>query len=165
MKREQNAANSLNPCNSGEGCYISCMVVTPRHKKLAEELEKVSDGEQTLQGALISAGYSPSTAKMGWTGVPKVAMSLLTKRGAKLTRFGAELSLDDCKNLVLGRLAENCVKGKDGGVMSAKVLGSRRELNLWTPDSQVGVIVLSQGSRNDVQTMLEPPADLPEVKK
>jgi hypothetical protein len=140
------------------------MVVTSRHKKLAEELGTMEESGQTIKGAMMASGYSEPMASRGWTGVPKSVFALLAKRGTKLTRLGAELSLDDCKHLVLGRLAENCVKGKDGGVMSAKVLGSRRELNLWTPDSQVGVIVLNQ-SQAQVEKMLEPPAELaPEEK-
>jgi hypothetical protein len=45
--------------------------------------------------------------------------------------------------LALGRLAENAIKGKDGGAQSAKILGSHREFNAWTPDNQMGVILLN----------------------
>jgi hypothetical protein len=37
---------------------------------------------------------------------------------------------------------DNIVKGKDGGAMSAKILGSDTELNLWQQDFQQGLIVL-----------------------
>lgn len=142
------------------------MVTNARHHKLAEELSKLETGEGTIKGAMMASGYTESMSSRGWTGVPQSVFALLAKRGTKLTRLGKELSLDDCKHLVLGRLAENCVKGKDGGVMSAKVLGSRKELNLWVADSQVGVIVLNQGHAQ-IEKMLEPPADLvgEEVKK
>jgi hypothetical protein len=43
---------------------------------------------------------------------------------------------------VRGRLVDNIVKGKDGGAMSAKILGSDTELNLWQPEFQQGLIIL-----------------------
>jgi len=46
------------------------------------------------------------------------------------------------KYLVRGRLLENTIAGKDGGAMSAKILGSDRELAMWEPELNQGVIVL-----------------------
>lgn len=42
-----------------------------------------------------------------------------------------------------GRLLSNTITGKDGGAMSAKILGSETELNMFTPEFQQGVIVLT----------------------
>jgi len=39
------------------------------------------------------------------------------------------------------RLAQNAIAGKDGGAQSAKILGSDRRVNMFTPDGQVGVTV------------------------
>jgi hypothetical protein len=44
--------------------------------------------------------------------------------------------------LVRGRLLSNTITGKDGGAMSAKILGSDTELNMWTPEFQQGLIIL-----------------------
>jgi hypothetical protein len=39
-------------------------------------------------------------------------------------------------------LLDNTLKGKDGGAMSAKILGSDSELSLWTPEFQQGLVVI-----------------------
>ena len=36
------------------------------------------------------------------------------------------------------------VKGKDGGAQSAKILGSDKELGMWQPDMQAGLVVIGE---------------------
>ena len=46
------------------------------------------------------------------------------------------------RKLVRGRLVDNVIKGKDGGAMSAKILGSDSEINMWVPEMNQGLIIL-----------------------
>jgi hypothetical protein len=111
---------------------------TERQKKAAEGLR----AGKTIKAALLDAGYAETTAKMGMRAVP-LSVQTLGIKGSGVWRVGKGLSIDDFKYLALGRLAVNTAEGKDGGVMSAKTLGSHRELNLWTPESQIGLIVVN----------------------
>jgi hypothetical protein len=47
------------------------------------------------------------------------------------------------RKLVRGRLVDNVIKGKDGGAMSAKILGSDSELNMWQPELNQGLVIIS----------------------
>lgn len=109
-----------------------------QHRKLA----KLLANETPVCEALAEAGYAPNQAKKGWTAVPDAVLALMPQKGKELTALG-KIDKDTRKHLVRGRLITNCIEGKDGGAMSAKILGSESELNMWTPDTQVGVIVLN----------------------
>lgn len=108
-----------------------------QHKKLANLLaEEVPIGQ-----ALVQAGWSETQAKKGWGAVPDRVIATLPKKMKRLITKG-KMDKRDLEHLAIGRLAENVTSGKDGGAMSAKILGSHREINAWTPDQQLGVIVL-----------------------
>jgi hypothetical protein len=47
------------------------------------------------------------------------------------------------RKLVRGRLVDNVIKGKDGGAMSAKILGYDSELNMWQPELNQGLVITS----------------------
>jgi hypothetical protein len=134
------------------------MKVTARHKKLASLL---GDGA-AVGAAMIEAGYSKQAAAQGWAKVPKVVLGILPKKAKKLITLGREIGKDDRRAMVLGRLMENTTQGKDGGAMSAKILGSDRELNMWQPDSQTGLIVLNapNWTEEQMKQMMTPPVDL-----
>ena len=108
-----------------------------QHKKLAALL---ADGTQVGE-ALLAAGYAQNTADKGWAAVPDAVMAQLPKKAHKLVALG-KTDKEIRKHLIRGRLTENILSGKDGGAMSAKILGSDSEINMWTPDFQTGVIVL-----------------------
>jgi hypothetical protein len=112
---------------------------TPKqHAKLASLLaQEVPVGE-----ALRDAGWSPKQAAKGWESVPDLVIAKLPKKAQKLITLG-KTDKEARKNLVRGRLVSNTISGKDGGAMSAKILGSESELNMWTPDFQTGIIVLN----------------------
>lgn len=57
--------------------------------------------------------------------------------------------------MVIGRLAVNTARGKDAGAMSAKILGSRRELNMFTPENQVGVFVVNPPQSPNLGKLIE----------
>src|SRR5438094_390166 len=111
---------------------------TPRqHAKLASLL-----GNGTPVGeALQAVGYAPRAVQKGWSAVPDVVLSQLPKKAHKLLALGGT-DKDIRKKIIRGRLMENTLSGKDGGAMSAKILGSDSELNMWQPDMQVGLIIL-----------------------
>lgn len=112
---------------------------TPEQRAKLTKL--LADGEPVGE-ALKAVGYGASQVKKGWDAVPKAVKDKLTEKGKRLIEFGA-FSKDTRKALVRGRLIENVTNGRDGGAMSAKILGSDSELNMWTPDFQTGVIVLN----------------------
>jgi hypothetical protein len=108
-----------------------------QHKKLASLLaQDVPVGE-----ALREAGWSARQAMKGWSAVPDRVIINLPKKAQRLMNLG-KTDKESRKNLVRGRLVDNVVKGKDGGTMSAKVLGADTELNMWQPEMQQGLIIL-----------------------
>lgn len=92
--------------------------------------------------ALREAGWSHRQSMKGWQAVPDLVIAKLPKKAQKLIALG-KTDKEARKNLVRGRLISNTITGKDGGAMSAKILGSESELNMWQPDTQVGLMVLN----------------------
>jgi len=104
--------------------------------------------------AMIQSGYSVNTAKRGKDGVPDVVWRMVPAKAKRLLELG-KLDTETYKRLTLGRLADNVIQGKDGGVMSAKALGSTRELDLFRTESQVGVIVVNAPNSAEMGKLLE----------
>jgi hypothetical protein len=109
-----------------------------QHKKLAELL---SQGDIPVSQALLAAGYTETQAKKGMAAVPDAVLKMLPKKAKRLMNLG-KADKQSRTDLIRGRLMDNVLTGKDGGAMSAKILGQDRELNLWQPDSMTGLIVL-----------------------
>ena len=126
-------------------------------KQQHEKLAKLLDAGTPVCAALEQAGWSPTQAAKGTSKIPQAVYSMLSKKAKGLITLGRETGKEDRKSLVLGRLIENVTQGKDKGAMSAKILGSDRELNLWSPDSQTGVIILQQPSAEQLAGLLERP--------
>ena len=122
----------------------------PDQKKAATLL---AQGESYTK-ALLAAGYSPNVAKKGRAGVPDKVMRMVGPKAIKLRELG-KLSPNVHKELLLGRLCENVLQGKDGGTLSAKALGSTKEIDLFRTESQVGVIVVNAPNTADIQRVLE----------
>lgn len=97
----------------------------------------------TIKDAMVKAGYSEGQASRGIAAVPDRVWRLLGKDSKQLAARGAALTVETLKNLAMGRMADNLVEGKDKAAMTLKLAGSHRDLNLWTPDSQVGVVILN----------------------
>lgn len=109
-----------------------------QHKKLASLLaQEVPVGE-----ALRQAGWSDRQSTKGWASVPDAVLAQLPKKARKLIALG-KTDKETRKHLVRGRLVANTIAGKDGGAMSAKVLGSDSELNMWQPETMQGWIILN----------------------
>lgn len=113
-----------------------------QYKKLANLLaDEVPVGQ-----ALVQAGWSETQAKKGMAAVPDKVIAVLPKRVKRLIALG-KTDKETRKHLIRGRLVDNITKGKDGGAMSAKILGSDSELNLWTPEFQQGLILLQNSAK------------------
>ena len=117
----------------------------PVNQKPAQQLrtfaQAVRNGD-SLQNAMLKAGYSPTTAKRGKAALSKPMLAALASESAKLAELGKLLSPEQQENLVRGRLALNTIQGKDNGTQSAKLLGSDKRVGMFTPDQLTGVIVL-----------------------
>jgi hypothetical protein len=109
-----------------------------QHQKLAKLL---GDGVPVCS-ALEQAGWAPTQAAKGYAKVPDAVLGMLPAKAQRLIQLGRETGKEDRKALIRGRLIDNATNGKDGGAMSAKILGSDSELNMWTPEQMTGVIVL-----------------------
>jgi hypothetical protein len=110
-----------------------------QHKIFAQEMARGN----SLRQSMIAAGYSEKQAGKGIKSVSKAMMRAMKNEGVKMADFGKSLDMDTLKHIAIGRLATNAIQGKDGGCLSAKQLGSHRDLNLWAAESQAGVIVIS----------------------
>ena len=109
-----------------------------QHKRLATLLEAGTP----VCSALEQAGWSPTQAAKGMSKVPSAVFDRLSKKAQRLMKLGKSFGTEDRKHLVRGRLIENITNGSDKGAMSAKILGSDSELNMWTPEFQQGIVVL-----------------------
>jgi hypothetical protein len=104
-------------------------------------------------------------ARKGLAKVPLAVYGMLSKKGQSLIKLGKETGKEDRKHLVRGRLIENITKGSDKGAMSAKILGSDSELNMWQPELQAGLIVLQVPQQilnmtdQERADLLKPPPD------
>ena len=125
------------------------------HRKVSESLLQ----GKSASAALRDAGYSANTVKAGPRAISKTTLRMLGKAGQRLVALSQHSSPEALQHLAVGRLMENCVKGRDAGVMSAKTLGSHRDLNLWTPESQAGTIVFNMPTvvvNNAAKVLAEP---------
>jgi hypothetical protein len=109
-----------------------------QHAKLAKLLEAGTP----VCSALEQAGWPPTQARKGIAKVPLAVYGMLSKSAQRLIKLGKVTDREARKHLVRGRLIENITKGTDKGAMSAKILGSDSELNMWQPELQAGMIVL-----------------------
>jgi len=118
--------------------------------KLAKLItQRVAKKKMTISEALIESGYSPTQAKRGWDTVPTKVREIVGKKRCTMIEKGRRIasSPELARDMVLGRLATNVEHGKDGGTASAKALGNWRELDLFTPNIQQGVIILNVPSQ------------------
>ena len=128
-----------------------------QHAKLAKLLEAGTP----VCSALEQAGWSPTQAAKGISKVPLAVYGLLSKKTRRLIELGKSTGKEDRKHLIRGRLVENITKGKDGGAMSAKILGSEAELNMWTPEQMAGVVIVGAipATPEQVNKLLDAPEE------
>ena len=130
----------------------------PRHERIAEALA----GGAEIQQTMLSEGYGIAQASRGIAGVPKTALVLLLeKTHPDLVEYAA-LDGASLKSLIIGRLGKNVAEGRDGGVMSAKTLGSLKELNMFQAESQVGVVIVQAPGVDEAAKLLSGDAECKE---
>src|ERR1700680_3291557 len=117
------------------------MGVKQKRQQYPEMAKKLAKGIRP-RDVLLEAGYSERQASKGWAAVPDGVKSLLPAKGKRLINLGS-VDPQMRRKLVRGRLIDNVIKGKDGGAMSAKILGSDSELNMWVPELNQGLIILN----------------------
>jgi hypothetical protein len=108
----------------------------------SQKLAKLLKAGTPVCKALLDAGYSETQARKGRRAIPKKVLRMLTPKVKKLLDLG-NIDPHTQENLARGRLALNTIEGKDGGSMSAKILGSDRRVNMWQPDIQQGLIIIT----------------------
>lgn len=109
-----------------------------RAKKAAANLTK----GMSIREALMTAGYSTHTASRGIASIPKKVLRIMG-RGAQNLRTLGEIEPEDQEKLVRGRLVYNVIKGQDKGVNSAYRLGQDKRVNMFTAESQTGIVILN----------------------
>jgi hypothetical protein len=124
--------------------------VKPAEEKHVQVAKDVLRRGKTIYKSLVDAGYAPKQAKKGMDVVKRTRALRIAfqQETAKIEKELAETPLrprgwDVREQLILARLEKNIRAGKDTAVMSAKLLGSHKKLNLWQPENQTGIIILN----------------------
>jgi hypothetical protein len=123
--------------------------VMEKHRKVARALRRGA----TDREALLEAGYSEACANKGITGMQKQVPALaqaIHEESMKQARelIGKQdhsLSKTELEQLVEAVLIRNSVNGegdKKGSSYAAKLLGSLRRVNVFEPDTAVGVLAM-----------------------
>jgi hypothetical protein len=115
--------------------------VKQKRKQYPDMAKKLAKGIRP-KDVLLEAGYSETQARKGWSAVPDGVKILLPVKGKRLMNLGS-VDPQTRRKLVRGRLVDNVINGKDGGSMSAKILGSDSELNMWQPELNQGLVIIS----------------------
>jgi len=107
-------------------------------------IDRVHVGGEPISKVMLDF-TTPRQAKKAWAAVPAEVLKMagMSKKGQLLAAMGAQITAKMQEDLVRGRLAQNVIAGKDGGSHSAKLLGSDRRVNMFTPDVQAGLIILN----------------------
>jgi len=109
-----------------------------QYKRLAKLLAE----DTPVGAALVQAGWTETQARKGLSAVPDEVFKMLPPKFRKLIALGRDTDKDTRRHIVRGRLIKNALEGRDNGSMSAKILGSDRELAMWEPELNSGLIVL-----------------------
>src|ERR1700722_13752461 len=115
--------------------------VTERHRRVARGI--LVEGKP-IRTAMLEAGYSQASANQGLARI---------KRSKPLAAAYAQ-EVERLKNspvppatvraqIVRAKLLENVANNCDNAVQSLKLLGQDKELSLWQPEVQQGIIVLN----------------------
>jgi hypothetical protein len=108
-------------------------------------IEKAIKSGKSVTEAMLEGGYSESLAKHPAFAArrSKPLRTALLRAGIKYIDLGRKFSNpEDRKNLVRGALVENVLEGKDKATQSLKMLGSETDVNMFTPETMVGMTVI-----------------------
>ena len=115
--------------------------ITDRHRQVAHGI--LVEGKP-IRTALLDAGYSQASANQGMARI-KRSLPLAAAYAQEVERL-KNLPVPPAQaraQIVRAKLLENVANNRDDAVQSLKLLGQDRELSMWQPDFQSGVIVLS----------------------
>jgi hypothetical protein len=119
-----------------------------RSRRSAEQIDafRVAYAESKhIPTALLAAGHSEAAARRGRASLSAplraIVAELDTQDIKEFAAKGKHLNPEVLTDVVKYRLARNTVDGKDAGTLSAKQLGSLKDLNMFTADVAVGVQV------------------------
>ena len=115
------------------------------YKQLAEALDEAARNGNPVRDVLLANGYSQSVANQGWDAVPNRALKLMKgqSKGKRLRELGKSLDPKEQAALVIGGLINNIQEGTDNAIQSLKALGNTRDLGMFQPDIQTGVVIIS----------------------
>jgi hypothetical protein len=119
------------------------------YKKLAEALDEAARNGNPVRDVLLAHGYSQSVSNQGWAAVPTRALKLMKghSKGKRLRELGKSLPPQEQAALVIGGLINNIQEGTDNAIQSLKALGNTRDLGMFQPEIQTGVIILGEMPR------------------
>ncbi len=115
--------------------------VTDRHRQVANDI--LVKGKP-IRTALLDAGYSQASANQGMARIKRsvplaVAYAQQIERLKNLPAPPAEARAQIVRAKLLENVANNC----DNAVQSLKLLGQDREVSMWQPEVQQGIVVLN----------------------
>ena len=115
------------------------------YKQLAEALDEAARNGNPVRDVLLANGYSQSVANQGWDAVPNRALKLMKghSKGKRFRELGKSLPEPEQEALVLGGLINNIEAGEDKAIQSIKALGTTRDLGMFQPEMQTGVVIIS----------------------
>jgi hypothetical protein len=115
------------------------------YKQLAEALDEAARNGNPVRDVLLANGYSQSVANQGWDAVPNRALKLMKghSKGKRFRELGKSLPAPEQEALVRGALISNIQAGEDKAIQSIKALGSTRDLGMFQPEMQTGVVIIS----------------------
>jgi hypothetical protein len=115
--------------------------VTDRHRQVARGI--LLEGKPIRQ-AMLDAGYSQASANQGMARIKRsVPLAAAYAQEVERLKHKPVPPPEVRAQVVRAKLLENVASGKDESVQSLKLLGQDRELNLWQPEIQQGIIVIN----------------------
>src|ERR1700722_18683841 len=119
------------------------------YKQLAEALDEAARNGNPVRDVLLANGYSQAVANQGWDAVPNRALKLMKghSKGKRFRELGKSLPVPEQEALVRGALISNIQGGEDKAIQSIKALGSTRDLGVFQPEINTGIILLGDFPR------------------
>jgi hypothetical protein len=114
--------------------------ITDRHRQVARGI--LLEGKP-IRRAMLDAGYSQASANQGMARLRRSA-PLATAYAQEVERL-KKLPVPPAETraqIVRAKLLENVASGKDEATQGLKLLGQDRELSLWQPESQNGIVII-----------------------
>jgi len=115
--------------------------VTDRHRKVAHGI--LVDGKP-IRTTMLDAGYSHASANQGLARIRRsVPLAAAYAQEVERLKNSPVPPAEARAQIVRTKLLENVANNCDNAVQSLKLLGQDRELSLWQPEVQQGLIILN----------------------